>query len=81
LPDVVLFEFPLNSCSERLGGHLEEVFHAGLGISRGDGGVSPDVVERVLDLVDKLGDLTQFESVGLRKRLHNLCKMLVNDGS
>ena len=67
----MLFELPLNSSSECFGGYFEEVLHAGLRVDRVDVRVSPDGVKYILDLVNKCGDLSQFKSVNLGKRLHD----------
>ena len=60
LPDIVLLELLLDAGAERLGEHLEEVLHSGLGVGWVDLWVAPDAIEAVLSIVDQGADLTKI---------------------
>ena len=51
LPDVVFFEFFLNSGAKSLGGDLEEVLHTSLWIGRVDLIITPHAIKAVLRVV------------------------------
>lgn len=63
LPDVILLEFSLNSGSQGFRGDFEEVFHSVLRVRWMDFGVSPDLVECVLDIVDESADLPKLKGL------------------
>ena len=63
LPNVSFFEFLLYSSSQCLCGYFEEVFHSFLWVGRVDLGVSPDLVQGILNIVNKSADLTKIKRI------------------
>ena len=63
LPNVVFFEFFLDSSSKSLSGDFEEVFHSVLRVERMNLGVSPDLIEGILDIVNESTDLAKFKRI------------------
>lgn len=65
LPNVMNFEFPFDSGAQKLRSDSKHVLHTRLWIDGEDVFVAPDLVKRILDCVNKSGNLSKLKGVNL----------------